>query len=88
METSALLLTFFSQVSIGLLFFMMLILMLVDVIDANELVIFQKSKQHELHLTIMTKVELFDLWAIDFMGPSVLSFNNQYILVAVDYVSK
>lgn len=34
------------------------------------------------------KVELFDVWGIDFMGPFVTSNNDQYILVAVDYVSK
>ncbi|XP_022841909.1 uncharacterized protein LOC111365593 [Olea europaea var. sylvestris] len=33
-------------------------------------------------------VELFDVWGIDFMGPFPTSFSNQYILVAVDYVSK
>ncbi|KAM1670161.1 hypothetical protein ACFX2K_044172 [Malus domestica] len=33
-------------------------------------------------------LELFDVWGIDFMGPFPSSFNNQYILVAVDYVSK
>jgi hypothetical protein len=31
---------------------------------------------------------MFDVWGIDFMGPFPNSFNNQYILVAVDYVSK
>lgn len=39
-------------------------------------------------LTSMMEVELFGVWGIDFMGPFPLSFNNQYILVAVDYVSK
>ena len=34
------------------------------------------------------EVELFDLWGIDFMGPFQPSFNNLYILLAVDYVSK
>ena len=34
------------------------------------------------------EVELFDLWGMDFMGPFPLSFNNQYILLGVDYVSK
>ena len=34
------------------------------------------------------EVEIFDVWGIDFMGPFVPSFGNQYILVAVDYVSK
>ena len=32
--------------------------------------------------------KLFDIWGIDFMGPFPNSFGNQYILVAVDYVSK
>ncbi|XP_058782266.1 uncharacterized protein LOC131656610 [Vicia villosa] len=36
----------------------------------------------------MFKVELFDVWGIDFMGPFPPSFGNNYILVAVDYVSK
>ncbi|KAL0285913.1 UNVERIFIED_CONTAM: hypothetical protein Sradi_7160500 [Sesamum radiatum] len=30
----------------------------------------------------------FDVWGIDFMGPFPKSYNNAYILVAVDYVSK
>lgn len=34
------------------------------------------------------KVELFDVWGIDFMRPFVASNNDQYILVVVDYVSK
>ncbi|CAM8929400.1 unnamed protein product [Rhodiola kirilowii] len=33
-------------------------------------------------------VELFNVWGIDFMGPFSPSYGNQYILVAVDYVSK
>ncbi|CAM8951405.1 unnamed protein product [Rhodiola kirilowii] len=33
-------------------------------------------------------VELFDVWGINFMGPFPPSYENQYILVAVDYVSK
>ena len=33
-------------------------------------------------------VEIFDVWGIDFMGPFPPSFGHQYILVAVDYVSK
>ncbi|CAM8908299.1 unnamed protein product [Rhodiola kirilowii] len=33
-------------------------------------------------------VELFVVWGIDFMGPFPPSYGNQYILVAVDYVSK
>jgi len=34
------------------------------------------------------EVELFNAWAIDFMGSFARSHNNLYILVAVDYVSK
>ena len=34
------------------------------------------------------EVEIFDLWGIDFMGPFSLSNGKEYILVAVDYVSK
>ncbi|CAM8999917.1 unnamed protein product [Rhodiola kirilowii] len=33
-------------------------------------------------------VETFDVWGIDYMGPFPSSYGNQYILVAVDYVSK
>lgn len=33
-------------------------------------------------------IELFDVWGIDFMGPSVSSDRMKYILVAVDYMSK
>ena len=34
------------------------------------------------------QVELFDVWGIDYMGPFVRSQGREYILVAVDYVSK
>ncbi|CAM8920122.1 unnamed protein product [Rhodiola kirilowii] len=34
------------------------------------------------------EVEIFDVWGIDYVGPFPPSFGNQYILVAVDYVSK
>ena len=34
------------------------------------------------------QVELFDVWGIDFMGPFPKSKDCEYILVAVDYVSK
>jgi len=33
-------------------------------------------------------IEVFDVWGIDFMGPFPSSFGNDYILLAVDYVSK
>ena len=34
------------------------------------------------------KVELFDLWGLDFMGPFPSSFSHLYILLVVDYASK
>jgi hypothetical protein len=34
------------------------------------------------------QIELFDVWGIDYMGPFPKSKNCEYILVAVDYVSK
>jgi len=39
-------------------------------------------------LTPILKVDIFDVWGIDFMGPFLISFGNQFILVTVDYVSK
>ena len=39
-------------------------------------------------MNIIMEVELFDLWGMDFMGSFPPSFNNLYILLAVDYVSK
>ena len=39
-------------------------------------------------LTPILEVEIFDLWGIDFMGPFPMSYGNQFILVAVDYVLK
>ncbi|XP_070043006.1 uncharacterized protein [Nicotiana tomentosiformis] len=39
-------------------------------------------------LTTILKIDIFDVWGIDFMGPFVSSSGNTYILVAVDYVSK
>ncbi|KAL8115494.1 hypothetical protein AgCh_022118 [Apium graveolens] len=39
-------------------------------------------------LNVLLEVEVFDVWGIDFMGQFVSSCNNQYILLAVDYVSK
>ncbi|KAI3734462.1 hypothetical protein L6452_13931 [Arctium lappa] len=46
------------------------------------------SQRNEMPLNNILEVEIFDVWGIDFMGPFPMSFNNQYILVAVDYVSK
>ena len=39
-------------------------------------------------LQTIIEVEIFDLWGIDFMGPFPPSEGIEYILVAVDYVSK
>ena len=33
-------------------------------------------------------VEVFDFWGIDFVDPFPSSCGNEYILVAIDYVSK
>ena len=46
------------------------------------------SRKDELPMHPILEVELFDLWGIDFMGPFSPSYNNLYILLAVDYVSK
>jgi hypothetical protein len=34
------------------------------------------------------QIDIFDVWGIDFMGPLKNSFEYEYILVMVDYVSK
>lgn len=39
-------------------------------------------------LNVNLVVEIFDVWGIDFMGPFPNSFGFEYILLAVDYVSK
>jgi len=44
------------------------------------------SRRNEMPLNII-KVEIFDVWSIDFMGSFSSSFSNQFIL-DVDYVSK
>ena len=46
------------------------------------------SKRDEPPLQPILEVELFDIWGMDFMGPSPSSFSNLYILLVVDYVSK
>ena len=46
------------------------------------------SRKDEPPMHPILQVELFDLWGIDFMGPFPASYNNLYILLAVDYVSK
>ena len=39
-------------------------------------------------LQSIIEVEVFDCWGIDFIGPLPPSYGNEYIIVAVDYVSK
>ena len=46
------------------------------------------SKRNEMPQNFILKIEVFDCWGIDFMGPFLPSYKNEYILVAVDYVSK
>ncbi|GJR74624.1 reverse transcriptase domain-containing protein [Tanacetum coccineum] len=46
------------------------------------------SKRDEMPLNNIQVCEIFDIWGIDFMGPFPKSHKFEYILVAVDYVSK
>ncbi|GJU42715.1 reverse transcriptase domain-containing protein [Tanacetum coccineum] len=46
------------------------------------------SKRDEMPLNNIQVCEIFDVWGIDFMGPFLKSHKFEYILVAVDYVSK
>ncbi|GJZ86973.1 reverse transcriptase domain-containing protein [Tanacetum coccineum] len=45
-------------------------------------------KRDEMPLTNIQVCEIFNVWGIDFMGPFPKSYKFEYILVAVDYVSK
>jgi hypothetical protein len=44
--------------------------------------------RNAMHLTYNLQVELFNVWSIDYMGPFPKSHNYEYILVAMDYLSK
>ncbi|XP_062103786.1 uncharacterized protein LOC133814898 [Humulus lupulus] len=46
------------------------------------------SRRDQMSMTGIPKVELFDVWGIDFMGTFLSSYKNKYILLSVDYVSK
>ena len=46
------------------------------------------SRKQELPLNLVLVIELFDVWGINFKGPFVSSQGMNYILVAVNYVSK
>jgi hypothetical protein len=39
-------------------------------------------------LTSNLQIDIFDVWGIDFMGPFPNSEGCEYILVAIDYVTK
>ncbi|GJV03902.1 reverse transcriptase domain-containing protein [Tanacetum coccineum] len=46
------------------------------------------SKRDEMPLNNIQVCEIFDIWGIDFIGPFPKSYKFEYILVAIDYVSK
>ena len=46
------------------------------------------SKRNEMPLQGILVVHIFYVWGIDFMGHFPSSFDNIYILLTVDYVSK
>ncbi|GKB73717.1 putative nucleotidyltransferase, ribonuclease H, partial [Tanacetum coccineum] len=46
------------------------------------------SRRDEMPLNNIQVGEIFDIWGIDFMGPFLKSHKFEYILVAIDYVSK
>jgi len=46
------------------------------------------SRRDMMPLHPILIVDIFDVWGIDFMGPFPMSFGKEYILLAVDYVSK
>ncbi|GJY17841.1 reverse transcriptase domain-containing protein [Tanacetum coccineum] len=46
------------------------------------------SQKDEMPQNAIQVCKIFDVWGIDFMGPSSSSRGNKYILVAVDYLSK
>ena len=46
------------------------------------------SRRNEMPLQGILVVHIFYVWGIDFIGPFPSSFDNMYILIAVDYVSK
>ncbi|GJW40067.1 reverse transcriptase domain-containing protein [Tanacetum coccineum] len=46
------------------------------------------SKRNEMPLNNIQVCEIFDIWGIDYMGPFPKSYKFEYILVAVDYVSR
>lgn len=45
-------------------------------------------RHHEIPITKMLEVKLFDIWAYISWGPLVRSYGYKYVLVVVEYVSK
>nr|GFB32799.1 reverse transcriptase domain-containing protein [Tanacetum cinerariifolium] len=48
----------------------------------------KNSQKDEMPQNFIQICEIFDVWGIDFMGPFPSSKGNEYIFVAVDYLSK
>jgi hypothetical protein len=46
------------------------------------------NSRNAMPLTTNLQIELFDVWRINYIGPFPKSGNFEYILVAIDYVSK
>ena len=46
------------------------------------------NPRDSMPLTSNLELDVFDVWGIDFMGPFPKNGDKEYILVAVDYVSK
>jgi len=46
------------------------------------------TRKNMMPIIQILKVEIFDVLGINFIGPFLISFGNQFILVAIDYVSK
>jgi len=45
-----------------------------------------RSQRNALHYNLQIKI--FDMWGIGFMGPFQKFHDSEYILIAIDYVSK
>lgn len=46
------------------------------------------GKRHELPMSQIQVVEVFDCWGLDFMRPLPPSFGYLYNIVKIDYISK
>lgn len=46
------------------------------------------SRKHEMPLTNILVIELFDVWIIDFIDHFLSSYSNKFIFAVIDYVSK